>query len=273
MFLPKRLLSSLSICLPLMFVSTASQASLVSTWTFDGASPLADSQGKFGNLELNGATIADGKLTVSGSGTNATGWARAGNYTGPTITSKTMVVWASLSGLSDQATAGSLMTIDRIYSDSFDGLVFSERQNNRWMNGSSGFSRTQDFTPGYAETNTDALFQLAFTYEDKGNGTVAISGYRDGQSIGSYIAGNATSWFANDTEMLFGIRHLVGASHTLGAIDAVISEARLYDTALSQQEISALKMSDVPEPATMAIFGLGLAVLGLARKRGRRTNG
>ena len=67
---------------------------------------------------------------MNGSGTSATGWAvtQGGSYSGPPITSKTLVSWLTLEGLENVADAGSAMTIDRVTVDHFDGIIFAERQ-------------------------------------------------------------------------------------------------------------------------------------------------
>lgn len=269
MSLFQRCLPRLALCLPLLFAAGASHATLIGQWTFQGPNVLADSTGNFGALELRGnASIANGKLTVDGSGTSALGWARTTGYTGAAITSKTLVVWGELTGLSAAANAGSFMTIDKVNSDNFDGIIYGENQANTWMNGSSNGWRNQAFNPGYTENATDSLIQMAITYQDFGNGTLQITGYRNGQNIGSYLSGNAATWTANDTEILFGIRHANSSASGPGGLDAVISEARIYNTALSQAEIRALHM--VPEPGTLAVFGLGLGMLAMARKRRAR---
>lgn len=52
-----------------------------------------------------------------------------------------------------------------------------------------------------------------------------------------------------------------------------IDDVQVFDTALSAQEIAALNVGAVPEPATLALIGLGFARLGFSRKRKARRNG
>jgi len=130
------------------------------------------------------------------------------------------------------------MTIDRISSDQFDGIVYAERQANRWMSGSSGFSRTQDFNPGFAETTVNLKTMLAITYENLGGGNVRITYYRNGQQYGSYVSANIGTWSAGDAEIWFGTRHGTGTSGP-GQLDAKIYKGQLKGRSLSADEIAS----------------------------------
>ncbi len=219
-------------------------AALVGHWTFESGEELVDRIGNFPDLILKGdSLVAEGKLDVNGSGTSATGWAvsdsGSGAYTGPTIKNKTLVVWTVLQGLNDVAKAGSLLTLDRVGSDHFDGIIFGERQNNRWMNGSSGFGRTADFAPGFEETDIGNLIQLAITYEHLDGGRLRVTGYRNAEQMGQYETGNPSQWDSGDAEILFGLRH-GGLGGGPGGLDALIEEAQLYREALNANEILEL---------------------------------
>jgi hypothetical protein len=162
---------------------------LVGHWTFESGRELVDQAGYFPNLVLKGnATVADGKLDLNGAGTAASGWAvtdtTAGQYNGPVISNKTLVAWVTLQGLDNVAKAGSAITLDQVNGDTFDGIIFAERLSNRWMNGSSGWSRTQDFNPGVEETQVGVLTQIAISYEHLPEGKLRISGFRNGLPIG-----------------------------------------------------------------------------------------
>lgn len=245
----------------------SSPAALVGHWTFDGGS-LLDSTGNFGPLVLQGnASIADGALDVNGAGTVASGWAATSGPSGVAIASKTMVSWITLESLSSTAVAGSAMSLDSTSVDKFDGIVFAERDANRWMNGSSNFNRTPagQFSEASAlESTTGSVIQLAITYQDLGAGNVQITGYRNGTLMGSYSSPNFATWAAGDQEVIFGKRHLSNATDGPGALDARIHEARLYDSVLSQSEIQGLTM--VPEPAAAGLTLLSAVAL-LARRR------
>jgi hypothetical protein len=247
-----------------------SSGAIIGKWTFEGGS-LLDSTGNFGTLQLQGtASIANGELIVSSTVSSVTGWARTGTYGGPTITNKTLVSWITLTSLTHNK--GSAITIDRIgNNDQFDGIVFGERQTNRWMSGSSNFSRTQDFSPGFQETMTGTKIQLAFTYSVSGS-SVTITGYRNGILLGQYTSSNAESWSTNDAEVIFGARH-AGSTTVSGGLNARIDEARIYNEVLTQSQIAGLTLTPIPEPSSLAIFcmgSLGVILRKFPNKRGRR---
>lgn len=214
-------------------------AVLLGHWTFNEGEELIDRRGNWGDVTLSGnATVQDGELDVNGSGTNATGFAyTVGAYTGPEIRSKTLVSWFRMESLAVRA--GSVITIDKLSADQFDGIIFAERQPNQWMNGSSHFRRTQDFAPGHAETGTDEMVMVAITYEELDGGQVKITGYRNGEKLGEYMSGEFRTWPANDAEIIFGKRHgtMPGGP---GGLDARINEARIYGQAATALQIQEL---------------------------------
>jgi len=209
----------------------APEEHLVGWWKFED---LTDSMGNFDDIILKGAKIIakDGHLDV-----DSGKWAIAGGYTSPDIKDKTLVGWCYIQDLNVRA--GSIVTIDRISSDHFDGIIFAERQVGRWMPGSSGFGRTQDPVPGFEEKETNVLVYMAISYEDKG-GQAHIIIYHDGDVIDDYTKGGIGSWSKGDAEVFFGLRHGSEAGGGPGNLDALLVDSRIYDRVLNQDEIKEL---------------------------------
>ncbi len=145
-------------------------------------------------------------------------------------TDKTLVSWVELTDRSQRA--GSLLTVQR--GDEFDGIVFAELVPDRWMAGSNNFRRTQKAQGEYPAETTDGktLLQMAIVY--KGD-TIAI--YRNGEPYASYKANNIDLLSGEDNFAVFGVRHSEGT----GSIGGAIADARIYDGALSVDQIKALK--------------------------------
>lgn len=253
-----------------LLASGSAHADLIGNWVFNSATPLLDTTGNFGNLTLEGdASVSNGGLVLTGSGTTSTGYAETSSYSGPSITDKTMVVWGTMQGLANTAYAGALMSISAANHDQFDAIDYGEVNANTWMNGSTYFQRTQAFSPGYTETsaNLNQLVEIAFTYASLGNGNEEITGYVNGVDIGSYESGNVVTWDAGNTIVGFGPRSL-SAGAVSGGINATVDAAQLYDTALTQSQIEALSDPEtVPEPTSLAIIGGGLLGIGYFRRR------
>ena len=227
-----------------LFLEGPSGGDLVGHWTFEGGEELTDRRGNFPPVILKGdASIAAGKLDINGSGDVASGWAitdsDSGEYQGPDIVDKTLVAWVTLQGLDDVAIAGSAISIDSVADDRFDGIVYAERESNRWMNGSSDFQRTQDFDPGFEETTLGQPFVLAITYQHIEGDLLRVTGYRNGELLGTYDTENPSSWTTGDAEVMFGPRHGSTAEGP-GALDALIDEARVYNSALSAERIKEI---------------------------------
>ncbi len=145
---------------------------------------------------------------------------------------KTLVSWVTLDNLTQQG--GSALTLQR--GDEFDGIVFGERVSRKWMAGSDFFKRTQgDQQPNAVEQADDkTLIQMAIVYE--GN---QVSIYHNGKPYASYQANNIALLSAKDNLAVFGLRHdgAGGGQNLHGAIE----EARIYDRALTAEEIRKLE--------------------------------
>jgi len=145
---------------------------------------------------------------------------------------KTLVAWVSLANLTQRG--GSALTIQR--DDQFDGIVFGEKEAGKWMAGSDFFKRTQNQQTASAAENADAktLIQMAIVY--KGH---QISIYRNGEPYASYEASNIDLLTAKDNMAVFGLRHEGAGTgqHLRGSIE----DARIYDKALSADEIKKLE--------------------------------
>jgi hypothetical protein len=240
-------------CLAILQLAGIRQAegALIGHWTFDQGSAL-DSTGNFGPLTLYGnATIANGALEVQSNGTKLnqipTGWAKTSGYTGPPITSKTLVSWVTLTNLTNQG-SGSAISIGKRNADTFDAIAYGtddldsiagpNRDPLGWIAISDNWKRYRDFTPGYRENSFGKQTLMAISYAVTGN-DVTITGYRDGTQIGQYTTPNAARWDSGEADVVFG----AVAFHTgrpWGGLDGRISEARIYSTVLSPTEILEL---------------------------------
>lgn len=220
----------LSLSTPIVFADPGAQAdNLLGWWLFDSEK---DEIGNWDDMDLHGAELKGGQLIVE------TGkWAHALEYSGPDIEEKTLMTWVALDNLA--ATKGSALTLDKATEDQFNAIVYAERQPNQWMSGSSWFHRTEDFPKAHNEKKEGEMVYLAFTYEDKG-GTYKITGYRNGESLGSYEKGEIKTWPTGDAEIIWGKRHTNGLGGP-GDLNAHIEESRIYSVALTADEVKGME--------------------------------
>ena len=208
---------------------------LIGHWTFEKGVELEDLTGHFSEIDLLDAEVKDGQLHI---GNNE--WAMTTGYKGPDIgPDKTLVTWLYLDDLN--VTRGATLAVNKSSADTFDAIVYAERQPKRWMAGSSFFRRTQDANPGFEEKETGKLIQLAISYEDDG-GNAKIMIHRNGDVIGDYTMGPIVSWEAGDVEALFGPRALIGGT-AYGWVVARVEDARIYNAVLNEKEINNLTVN------------------------------
>ena len=220
----------LSLSVPAVFAQNAQEEHLVGWWLFDDKK---EETGNWGDVALHGAKIEDGQLVVE------TGkWAHALDYTGPDITELTLATWVSLDDYAK--TNGSALTLDKETADQFCAIVWAERVDKQWMPGSSHFRRTADFPDAVTEKPTGDMVFLAITYKDVKK-QYEITGYRNGKSLGSFVKGDLRTWPAGDAEAIWGKRHVNGLAGP-GELNAHIEESRIYNVALTEDEIQSLEL-------------------------------
>ena len=224
------MLLTLTLLTPAVFAQNAQEEHLVGWWLFDS---LKDEIGNWEDITLHGAKIDDGQLVVE------TGkWAHALDYTGPDITELSLVTWVSLDDYAK--TNGSALTLDKESADQFCAIVWAERVDKQWMPGSSHFRRTADFPDAVTEKPTGEMVYLVITYEDVKN-KYRITGYRNGESLGSFDMGDLRTWPAGDAEAIWGKRHVNGLAGP-GELNAHIEESRIYNVALTEDEVQSLEL-------------------------------
>lgn len=199
----------------------------VAAWTFEG-----DARDLVGGLhgELHGdAVIRDGRLVLDGQGDFI-----QTSPLGKELRAKTLEVWVAPANLEQRG--GGVLTVEAKDGGVFDSLVFAEAEPRRWMAGSESLVRTRGFG-GPAETAGPGEFvHLALVYHPDNR----IELFRNGEPYGrsyrpSGDGGSLRTFAAGTYRVLLGRRHTGGGNPWFAG---AIEEARLYDRALSTNEVA-----------------------------------
>ena len=150
------------------------------------------------------------------------------------LSDKTLVSWVTLNDIN--VDHGSILTIQ--HGSQFDGIVLGEIETGKWIAGSDDFNRTnQDMSDLVPETEESLaeMIQMAIVYE--GN---EIRLYRNGKLYSKYEAENIDLLSYENNSVSFGIRYTGGS----GSISGDIEDARIYNRALTVQQINELKPNE-----------------------------
>lgn len=220
-------------------IAQVQEKNLVGWWLFDDES---DETGNWGDIILRNAELKDGQLILT-----RDKWANSIEYDGPDISDVSLVTWVTLNDLDH--THGASISLDRRDVDQFVAIVYAERQARQWMPGSSHFRRTNDFPNVVNEDKVGEMVLLVITYELDG-GQYEITGYRNDKSMGSFKKGDARTWTSENAEAIFGARHTGGVENPVSnSITADIEEARIYNVALTHDEVKEMYSGDLPVEA------------------------
>ena len=215
-------------------------------WSF--ATNAADESGSWNGELRGGARIENGRLKLDGKDD-----VLQTAPLGVSLGAKTLEAWVSLASLDQRG--GSVMTIETPDGRHFDGLVYAEREPGKWMNGSEFFRRTRDLQAPAESAPVGNWVVITAVYTEDG----LISLYRDGLPYGeSYQPQDEYGrWrsFPPESRLLFGRRH---TSSEAGFLAGELTEARLYDRALTTQQVavSAQAGPDAALPGREALAAL-----------------
>ena len=204
-------------------------------WTFSENSS-GERTGNWLGLSFLGAIPSNSGMTVS-KGSN---WGQADVYQGADIGAKTLVAWVRLVDLS--VTPGSVLTLDAVTDDVYDGIVWGQTANH-WTNGSNGSVRTQTPSPGFTEKFTGQMVQIAISYAVVKDGQAQMTLCRNGVQIGQYTKGPLATWKAGNAQVVFGAINSSVSGKPVGELSAHIKEARIYAGAMNCVEIGNLGLN------------------------------
>ena len=160
------------------------------------------------------------------------------------VRDKTLVVWVAPNAQTHRG--GSALTLED-GRNRFDAVVLGELVPGRWMSGSDFYHRTlrdQEALPEETATS-DAFVQIAIVYAGR-----EVTVFRNGQMYSCHTMDGEPLEFGPASHVGIGRRHRRQGAPALfaGAID----DARIYDRALSTDELAALKPNDPAGPKAWA---------------------
>jgi len=206
-------------------------ASPIAVWAFEGDSH--DSLGRLDGRLEGGAEILGGRLVLNGKG--------AYLHTEPlpiTLTEKTLEAWVSPASLDQRG--GGVITLETTREHGFDSIVFAEKDQRQWVAGSNFFKRSERLNAAEETAKPGELVHVAVTYAADGK----MAFYRNGQPYGTSWAKPPLLEFpAQGARVLLGWRHK-GAGN--GFFTGEIEEARLYDRALTAEQVAASFRAGTP---------------------------
>jgi hypothetical protein len=146
------------------------------------------------------------------------------------LRARTLEAWLSLA--TTEQSGGGVFTVQDLSGDTFDAIVFAERDPAQWIAGSNNFARTQP-VGGPPESGTGTI-HIAITWSD--DGTVRI--FRNGQPYGQpYRSNGPVSFAAGQAMIQFGCRH--GSPSRDRLFKGTLHRARLHNRVLTGPEIAA----------------------------------
>lgn len=199
----------------------------ISHWDFD-----KDARDLIGNLHgevIGRAKIEGGALVLDGGCVMTAPLSQS-------LREKSLEVVVQLDSLDQRG--GGAMTVQDFEGKVFDGIVYAEKEERRWLAGSDDHSRTRSFQGAVSER--EAVHQpvrMIMVYASDG----LITCYRSGERYGhSYRTHKPSPFDVGESLVTFGLRHGTAPQGGRMLIGRIL-EARLYDRALTDDEVGAIE--------------------------------
>ena len=200
----------------------------MAAWTFD--TDARDAVGSLHGELQGGAVIRNGRLILDGKG--------AFLRTAPlekSLREKTLEVWVAPANL--EQGGGGVLTVESQDGAVFDAIVFAEKESRKWMAGSDLFRRGKNLKAADESAKPGELVHLALVYRADNSIALFRNGVAYGAAWGPSGEGKELQTFAaKSARVLLGQRHTSGVNAFFAG---EIEEARIYDQALSVQEVKA----------------------------------
>jgi hypothetical protein len=216
----------------------------IGRWDFAGDA--RDAVGGMDGVLHGAAKVEDGALVLAGGCMMTSALSQK-------LGEKTLEVLVQLDSITQRA--GGAMTVQTLDGATFDSVVFAEAAAGEWMAGSNNLARTESFGGAREEEAGERPVRMVIVYHGDGR----IESYRDGKLYGkSYRKGGLHRYGEGKAQVVFGLRH-GGGPQEGRMLTGRVFEARLYDRALTADEVAAADSGVMLEVVTSEMVEQSLA--------------